>query len=253
MLWIDAAGSLSRSYTAADGCTVFPAVTIARTGAQMYHRDELLGLDIEAGPGGWVRVDRPESEVFSRRAIQSFLGKPVTLGHVGPDEAEGLAVGRVEQPRRIGDHLVADLRVCDGHAVALIRDGGWRGVSCGYDCSYTSDRPGSARQHGIEADHVAVLHPNDEARCGAACRIQDSMGGSMRKRETSREVVARLAAIERRYQAERRRARAGDAERTNAPSGLTTDRAAINARVAEQQGANRIWASRIAAFWNSQR
>jgi hypothetical protein len=246
-MWVDAAGSLSRSYTAADGCVVFPACSVARVGTQDYHIDELLGLDIEAGPDGWISVLRPESEVFARRAVQSFANVPITLGHVSEGEAEGLAVGRVEQPRRLGDHLVADLRVCDQHAVSLIRDGGWRSLSAGYDCSYSSSGPGSARQHDIVADHVAVLAPNDLPRCGPSCRIQDSQGGSMRRPETSREVVARLAANERRYQAERGITRA-------MPATPTIDaRKHIHDRVAREQERNRIWAAGIAAFWEGQR
>jgi hypothetical protein len=174
MLWIDAeTGTLSRSYVNASGCTVYPGAVLSRVGTQLYSAEELPG--VEPDETGWVVIERRPEEVFSREAITSFADKPVTLGHASSaDEAEALAVGRVRQPRRQGDHLLGDLEVCDRRAVGLIRDG-WKGLSCGYLADYIQLGVGRARQVGIRGDHVAVLSPDLRARCGDECRILDSM------------------------------------------------------------------------------
>ena len=49
-----------------------------------------IGLQIYQTPNGERREFRPASEVFKADSLQSFSGKPVTLGHVTvtPENAE---------------------------------------------------------------------------------------------------------------------------------------------------------------------
>lgn len=54
-----------------------------------------IGLQVYQTPNGERREFRPASEVFKADSLQSFSGKPVTLGHVTvtPDNAEEVVVG----------------------------------------------------------------------------------------------------------------------------------------------------------------
>jgi hypothetical protein len=153
-------------------------VTIARTGVQHYHRLELPGIDADADSNGMIRVQRDEDEVFDERAIASFEGVPITMEHpdsaVEPANWRDLAVGHVQNVRRDGDTLIADLLVHDRRAIEAIRNRGWRGVSCGYDANYQPAGRGKLRQTDITGNHVALLPPSEEPRCGDACMIGDS-------------------------------------------------------------------------------
>jgi hypothetical protein len=177
MLWIDAEpAELTRSFVNSEGNVVYPSVVIARSSPppQLYHASELLGTDIEPDERGWIAVERPAGEVFEPRSIHSFAGIPLTMGHVDVGEAEDKAVGRVWRPRREGATLVADLEVSDAKAIRLIRDAGWRSISAGYECGYRPLGTGRAAQFNIAADHVAVLSPDQMARCGDLCAIRDA-------------------------------------------------------------------------------
>jgi hypothetical protein len=282
MLWLDATTELpQRSYVTADGCRVFPQTVVARTGIQDYAAFELAGADVEPDTRGWISVRRDASEVFHPRAVASFRNVPITLGHVDEGQAEHYAVGRVLNPRRIGDHLVADLRICDAEAQRLIMDRNWRGISCGYECGYQSLGPGRARQVGIVGDHVAVLGDGAEPRCGEACRINDSTGRpTMRTRDQGMQSILGSTQMGRSpggkvgpaivlalpgpasaygiFEAEGHAivVEHGHADRTIDPGDITTDAATrrqINARVRSEQAAGRAYADRVKQFWESQR
>jgi hypothetical protein len=153
-------------------------VVIARVGQQQYHRSELFGVDTAgiADRDGMVRVIRDASEVFDPQSMSSFEGAPITLGHpeglVDAQSWKDLAVGHVQNVRRDRGHLVADLLVHDARAIDAVRNKGWRAVSAGYDAEY---RPNGRelRQVGIRGNHVAILSPEEDARCGDACAIGD--------------------------------------------------------------------------------
>lgn len=161
------------------GALLCSNVTIARTGTQSYHPSE-IGL---AGDG-MIGVQRDAEQVFDPRAMASFEGAPITMQHpitdVGPSNWRAHAVGHVQNVRRVGDRLVADLLVHDQRAIDAIREGGWRGVSCGYDARYET-RAGGARQVNIVGNHIALLPPDQAPRCGSVCSIGDSMVGIMRR------------------------------------------------------------------------
>jgi hypothetical protein len=179
MRWIDAAETLSRQSFNGEGHLVCKDVPIARTGIQHYHISELPPGSVDAGAGGMVAVERLPSQVFAPQSVRSFHDVPVTLSHPdwGVDDSNRaeLSVGRVVNPRRVGDRLVADLVITRRDAIDAIRNRGWRGVSCGYDANYTRTGPGRAVQTGIRGNHVAILDPGGEdARCGDLCRIGDA-------------------------------------------------------------------------------
>jgi hypothetical protein len=90
-----------------------------------------------------------------------------------------VAVGVVRDPRRVGYHLVADLLIRRHEGIRAVRDLRWRAVSAGYD--YVRLGTGRAAQADIRANHVAVLNPNESARCGDVCRIGAARPRAMRE------------------------------------------------------------------------
>lgn len=167
----------------ADGSVLFKDVPIARTGEQEYdatERPELVPND-----RGKVIVRRMPEEVFSERAMASFEGMAVTIGHprdfdgqiifVTPDNWRQLAHGHIQNVRRGTDDktdlLLADVIVKTPEALQAIDDGDDE-VSCGYDADYEQISPGLAKQSAITANHLALV-PN--GRAGFRCAIGDSM------------------------------------------------------------------------------
>ncbi|WP_374746428.1 DUF2213 domain-containing protein [Klebsiella variicola subsp. variicola] len=167
----------------ADGSVLFKDVPIARTGEQEYdatERPELVPND-----RGKVIVRRTPEEVFSERAMASFEGMAVTIGHprdfdgqiifVTPDNWRQLAHGHIQNVRRGTDDktdlLLADVIVKTPEALQSIDDGDDE-VSCGYDADYEQISPGLAKQSAITANHLALV-PN--GRAGFRCAIGDSM------------------------------------------------------------------------------
>lgn len=170
-------------YQLADGSVLFKDVPIARTGEQEYdatERPELVPND-----RGKVIVRRMPEEVFSERAMASFEGMAVTIGHprdfdgqiifVTPDNWRQLAHGHIQNVRRGTDDktdlLLADVIVKTPEALQAIDDGDDE-VSCGYDADYEQISPGLAKQSAITANHLALV-PN--GRAGFRCAIGDSM------------------------------------------------------------------------------
>jgi hypothetical protein len=91
----------------ADGSVLFKDVPIARTGEQEYDATERP----EPQTTGKVIVRRTPEEVFSERAMASFEGMAVTIGHprdfdgqiifVTPDNWRQLAHGHIQNVRRV--------------------------------------------------------------------------------------------------------------------------------------------------------
>lgn len=167
-----------------EGFLICPGVAIARTGSQRYMPDE-VPEDLAEGmaDGGEVLVHRPESEVFSPRALASFEGKPLTIDHpaedVTPENWKELAVGHIQNVRRgspdkgqQSDLVYADIVITRADAIGAVRNG-LRELSCGYDAEYEAIRPGVGRQIHITGNHVALV---EHGRAGARCRINDAAG-----------------------------------------------------------------------------
>lgn len=167
----------------ADGSVLFKDVPIGRTGEQEYDATERPELAPDAR--GKVIVRRTPEEVFSERAMASFEGMAVTIGHprdfngeiifVTPENWRELANGHIQNVRRgqgsESDLLLADVIVKTPEGLQAIDDGDDE-VSCGYDADYEQISPGLANQSAITGNHLALV-PN--GRAGFRCKIGDAM------------------------------------------------------------------------------
>ena len=154
-----------------EGFLLCQNVPIARIGKQEYMASE---LPVETSdPGEIVTVYRDPQDVFSKSAMASFEGKPVTNEHpsdmVNPQNVEGVGKGHAQNIRQVGDFLVADLFINDALLIAEIENGK-REVSCGYNAAYDM-RDGKLYQINIEGNHIAVV---DSGRAGEKVSIKDS-------------------------------------------------------------------------------
>ncbi|MED7790265.1 DUF2213 domain-containing protein [Klebsiella aerogenes] len=167
----------------ADGSVLFKDVPIGRTGEQEYDKTERPELTPDVW--GKIIVRRTPEEVFSERAMASFEGMAVTIGHprdfngdiifVSPENWRQLAHGHIQNVRRgegdKSDLLLADVIVKSPEALQAIDDGDDE-VSCGYDADYEQISPGLANQSAITGNHLALV-PN--GRAGIRCKIGDAM------------------------------------------------------------------------------
>ena len=137
----------------------------------MVYRAGELGL--EGDPDRPVTVRRYAEDVFDPAAVASFEGKDVTAGHpaesVGPANHAAYSKGHVQNVRREGEKLVADLLVKDAALISDIKNNVIREVSCGYLCSYEPEGD-HYRQGNIRGNHVAVV---PRGRAGREVAIKD--------------------------------------------------------------------------------
>ena len=154
-----------------EGFLICKDVPIARTGEQEYLARELM---LDGDPERPVTVQRRPEDVFAPAALASFEGKPVTDGHppesVGAENYAAYAKGHVQNVRRQGDYVTADLYINDAALADEVRNRVKREVSCGYLCDYVPEGAGY-RQERIRGNHVAVV---PKGRAGAAVAIQDA-------------------------------------------------------------------------------
>lgn len=154
-----------------EGYLICRDVPIARTGEMTYQASE-LGLD---GPDRLVTVYRDPADVFHPDALASFEGKDITAGHpaesVGPANHSAYSRGHIQNVRRAGEFVIADLLVKDASLISDIKNGVVREVSCGYNCVYTPLPDGRFRQTEIRGNHVAVV---PRGRAGHEVAIKDS-------------------------------------------------------------------------------
>jgi len=167
----------------ADGSVLFKDVPIGRTGEQEYDATERPELIPDTR--GKVIVSRTPEEVFSERAIASFEGMAVTIGHprdfngeiifITPENWRQLANGHIQNVRQgegsKSDLLLADVIVKTPEGLQAVNDGDDE-VSCGYDADYEQITPGFAKQSAITGNHLALV-PN--GRAGFRCKIGDAM------------------------------------------------------------------------------
>ena len=153
-----------------EGYLVCHDVPIARTGDMVYRAGE---LGLEGDPDRPVTVRRYTEDVFDPAAMASFEGKDVTAGHpaesVGPANHAAYSKGHVQNVRREGEKLVADLLIKDAALISDIKNNVIREVSCGYLCSYEPEGD-HYRQGNIRGNHVAVV---PRGRAGREVAIKD--------------------------------------------------------------------------------
>lgn len=154
-----------------EGFLICHDVPIARTGAQQYLARELM---LDGDPDRIVTVQRHPEDVFEEATLASFEGKPICDGHppenVSPENYAAYTKGHVQNVRRDGDYIVADLYINDANLANEVRNNVKREVSCGYLCNYVPDGAGY-RQERIRGNHVAVV---PKGRAGAAVAIHDT-------------------------------------------------------------------------------
>ena len=153
-----------------EGYLVCHDVPIARTGDMVYRAGE---LGLEGDPDRPVTVRRYAEDVFDPAAVASFEGKDVTAGHpaesVSPANHAAYSKGHVQNVRREGEKLVADLLVKDAALISDIKNNVIREVSCGYLCSYEPEGD-HYRQGNIRGNLVAVV---PRGRAGREVAIKD--------------------------------------------------------------------------------
>lgn len=154
-----------------EGFLICHDVPIARTGPQDYLARELM---LDGDPDRIVTVQRHPEDVFEEATLASFEGKPICDGHppenVGPENYAAYTKGHVQNVRRDGDYIVADLYINDANLANEVRSNVKREVSCGYLCNYVPDGSGY-KQSRIRGNHVAVV---PKGRAGATVSIQDT-------------------------------------------------------------------------------
>ena len=164
-----------------EGYLICRDVPIARIGSQEYLARE---LQLDGDPERVVTVNRYPEDVFEPAALASFEGKDITQGHppedVGPENFASYSKGHVQNVRRSGDYIVADLILKDANLVSDVWNGVTREVSCGYLCEYVPDGSGYKQQH-IRGNHVAVV---PRGRAGHEVAIKDAAKTAEKGRKT---------------------------------------------------------------------
>lgn len=165
----------------AEGFLICRNVPIARIGDQKYYARE---LQLDGDPSREILVHRYEEDVFDPATVASFEGKPVTNTHpeemVDPDNWTDLSKGHVQNVRREGDFIVADLYINDADLIDDIQSRRKEEVSCGYYCSYVPDGD-DYKQTKIRGNHVAVVQ---YGRAGHEVAIKDAAAEAAEKGRT---------------------------------------------------------------------
>jgi len=132
---------------------------IGRDGADSEHEFDVL---------------RQPMEVFSKEAMASFEGKPITDGHppddVTPDNIQAFGKGHAQNIRSVDGYTIADLYITDPQLIDDIQSGK-REISCGYNYVLTPNKNGTFEQKSIRGNHIAVV---DKGRAGNRVAIKDS-------------------------------------------------------------------------------
>lgn len=157
-----------------EGYLLCTNVPIGRIGWMEYYGQE-LPADFNEPYGSLCKVYRSPEELFSQTTMSSFEGKSVTNTH--PSENLDITTtpmlerGHMQNIRRDGDFLIADLIVKDAGLVSEIQNNLKREVSCGYDCSWHKIGEKKYEQRNIIGNHVAVVQ---NGRAGSKVAIHDS-------------------------------------------------------------------------------
>ena len=167
-------------YTGDGYMTAMPRV--ARTGIQLYYGSELglTGQDSKKV----IKVLRPEAEVFSTDAMNSFAHRPFTDDHppvqVTADNWKQYATGQSgAEVVRDGEFVRVPMVLMDAKAIQKFKDGKVE-ISMGYDCEIDMKGGNDPKYGAFDAsmknprgNHYAVV---DAARGGAQLRLGDSGG-----------------------------------------------------------------------------
>lgn len=155
---------------------------VARTGVQHYLASELGDIAISAGfqPNDVVRVNRPESEVFSDKSLQTITRMPVTVGHPSEQVNSGnwseYAVGDVgDAYTRDGAWIVVNPMIKDARGIQAAQTT-HKEISMGYTANIVEAKDKSIADFDmteIAYNHQALV---EAGRAGHEARIGDSWG-----------------------------------------------------------------------------
>lgn len=166
---------LSNTRITKDGYLV-ASVLCARTGIQDY-----LGAEVGRPEIPVVHVYRPESAVFAKDSLSTFVGKPATNDHppepVTADNWRQYAVGSIgEEVLREGEYIRVPITLMDAAAIKAVQDGK-REISMGYEMDLTWESGQTPDGHAYDAvmsnlrmNHLAIV---DRGRAGSKARIGD--------------------------------------------------------------------------------
>jgi hypothetical protein len=171
---------------------------INRTGIQTYQTAD-----------GVSREYRSPDEVFSKEALDSFRGVPVTLDHPASGTVDtrswrNVAVGHIgDDVRQDGDLTLATVYLEDQDAIDTVRGGTYREASAGYTTTVRAEAGESpegerydAQQTNIRGNHVAIVK---RGRGGPRVRLHlDSEGNQILEASmsvTKEELRANLATL----------------------------------------------------------
>lgn len=167
---------LSNARLTRDGYLV-ASVLCARTGIQDY-----LGVEVGRPEIPVVHVYRPESAVFAKDSLSTFIGKPTTNDHppvpVTADNWKQYAVGSIgEEILREGEYIRVPITLMDAAVIKAVQDGK-REISMGYEMDLTWESGQTPDGHAYDAvmsnlrmNHLAIV---DRGRAGSRARIGDS-------------------------------------------------------------------------------
>lgn len=166
---------LNGSRITADGYLV-ASVLCARTGIQDY-----LGEELDKPELPIAKVYRPESSVFAKDSLATFVGKPTTNDHppvqVTADNWKEYAVGSIgEEVLRDGEYIRVPITLMDAATIKAVQDGK-REISMGYDMEldWTSGTTADGQAYdavmkNLRMNHLAIV---DRGRAGSRARIGD--------------------------------------------------------------------------------
>lgn len=186
-------------YITPEGYLVCKDVPIGRTGWMDYLGQE-LPTGFNESCGSLCKVYRSPTELFSKATISSFEGKSVTNTHptmnLDISTTPMIERGHMQNVRRNGEFLVADLFIKDAGLVSEIQNNLKREVSCGYDCSWHNIGDGKYEQRGIIGNHVAVV---SNGRAGSKVAIHDAkpeieqiIGGKKSMGKVTKQILAAM-------------------------------------------------------------
>lgn len=161
-----------------EGFLICRNAVIASIGAREYLPNELD--QVKPNSDGKVFLMRPSDVLFSDDTINSFEGKPVTLGHpevpnVNGENWKQYAVGTVSHVRQGAEStagcLVADIIIFDPKAIEEIVNGKATELSCGFDSNVIDQGNGIGIETNFIGNHVALV---PLGRGGGTCSLKDS-------------------------------------------------------------------------------
>lgn len=161
-----------------EGFLICRNARIASIGAREYAPTETN--EVKPNAEGKIFIMRPSDVLFSDDTINSFEGKPVTLGHPEADDVNGenwkqYAVGTVSHVRAgEGSNagcLVADLMIFDPKAIEAVVNGNAKELSCGFKSNVIDQGDGIGIETNFLGNHVALV---PQGRGGITCSLKDS-------------------------------------------------------------------------------